>query len=439
MIFSKMIRGKIARNASWLIACRIVQSIMSLIVTMITARYLGPSNYGLLNYAASVVSFVAPIALLGLNNVLVQEYVSHPSREGEINGSALSMSLCSAVLCICGVIAFAGVTNRTDTECIIVCGLYSLMLISQVLELIQYWFQYKYLSKYTAIVSCIAYFIISGYKIFLLVSGKSIRWFAVSNALDYFIIACSLYFIYKKLGGAKLSFSFKTVRSLLSKGKYYILANMMICIFSQTDRIMLKLMIGNDVTGIYSAAVTCAALANFVFVAIIDSFRPDIFERKKQNHIGYEEKVKLLYTIVIVLSLVECVLICVLAKPIVYIVYGNLYMDSVSTLRIAVWYTPFSFIGMIRNIWLLAEGKQKWIWKMDAGGAALNVLLNYLLIPVLGSNGAAIASVMTEFFTNVVLSFAIKDIRGNFKIMVNALKPKQIKKCISMLFSKKPS
>lgn len=437
MFLTKIKSSKIAKNASWLIACRIVQSIMSLVVTMLTARYLGPSNYGLLNYAASVVSFVAPIALLGLNNVLVQEYVSQPDKEGEINGSALSMSFCSAIICILGVIAFSNIANRNDTECIIVGALYSVMLISQVLELIQYWFQYKYLSKYTAIVSCIAYMLVSGYKIFLLASGKSIRWFAVSNALDYFIIAVSLFLIYKKLGGKKLSFSFQTAKSLFSKGKYYILANMMICIFSQTDRIMLKLMIGNDVTGFYSAAVTCASLANFVFVAIIDSFRPDIFEKKKQGDDGYEDRVKLLYTIVIVLSLIECIFMVILAKPVMYIVYGTQYMEAASTLRIAVWYTTFSFIGMIRNIWLLAEEKQKWIWKVNAGGAALNIVLNYLLIPLLGANGAAIASMLTEFFTNVVLSFVIKDIRGNFEIMISAIKPKQIKKSITTLLLKK--
>lgn len=65
---------------------------------------------------------------------------------------------------------------------------------------------------------------------------------------------------------------------MLAKSKYYIIANMMIAIFSQTDRIMLKQMVDSTSTGLYSAAATCAGLANFVYVAIVDSFRPMIFE-----------------------------------------------------------------------------------------------------------------------------------------------------------------
>ena len=46
------------KNASWIIGCKLAKAVLTLIVTMLTARYLGPSNYGLINYAASIVTFV---------------------------------------------------------------------------------------------------------------------------------------------------------------------------------------------------------------------------------------------------------------------------------------------------------------------------------------------------------------------------------------------
>ena len=63
-------------NAAWIIFCRIIQAILSLFVGMWTARYLGPSNYGLINYASSLAAFVAPIAYLGINEVLVLDIVN---------------------------------------------------------------------------------------------------------------------------------------------------------------------------------------------------------------------------------------------------------------------------------------------------------------------------------------------------------------------------
>ena len=79
-----ILKNKIFRNASWIIICRMAQSVFSLIITMLTARYLGPSNYGVISYAASVVAFVVPIMQLGFNNVLVQETVMNPDDEGKI-------------------------------------------------------------------------------------------------------------------------------------------------------------------------------------------------------------------------------------------------------------------------------------------------------------------------------------------------------------------
>ena len=64
----------------------------------------------------------------------------------------------------------------------------------------------------------------------------------------------------------------------------------MVTIFTHTDRIMLKQMIDNAAAGYYSAAVSCAGITGFVINAIIDSFRPPIFEANKTNQDRFEKK-----------------------------------------------------------------------------------------------------------------------------------------------------
>ena len=53
--------------------------------SMLSARYLGPSNFGLINYAVSVVAFAVPIMQLGLPNILVQEMVEANDSEGTMS------------------------------------------------------------------------------------------------------------------------------------------------------------------------------------------------------------------------------------------------------------------------------------------------------------------------------------------------------------------
>ena len=415
--------NKVVKNASWIIVCRVVQSILSMIIGMFSARYLGPSNYGIINYAASVTSFLVPFAQLGIRNILVNEIIKKPDKEGNILGSSLVMCMVSSVLGIIGVVSFVSIVNTSEKETIIVCFLYSISLLFQATEMLQYWFQAKYLSKYTAITSLAVYVVVMFYKLFLLISGKSIIWFAITNSLDYFLISISLYIIYRKLNGQKLYYSKDTAKSLFSISKYYIISSMMVTIFSQTDTIMIKNIVGNEENGFYSAALTCANASNFVFLAIIDSFRPLISENKKISEDKYQNSIVRLYSIVFYLALLQSLAFLFVAPLVVSVLYGKAYSASIPILRTVTWFTAFAYMGTVRNIWILVEDKQKILWIINLCGALSNVLLNAILIPIMGALGAAIASVTTQFFTNFVLCFLIPSIRPTGKLIIKSINP----------------
>lgn len=421
-----MLKNKTIANAGWIIVCKIVQSILGVIISMLTARYLGPSNFGLINFAASVVAFVTPLTTLGLGYVIVQELLYSPESEGKIVGTSFVMSLFSSMLCIGGVITFSIISDPNDTEAIIVCALYSLLLFAKAFEIVQYWFQAKLLSKYSSIVSLIAYFLISVYKIFLLATNKSIYWFAVSNAIDHLIIGITLLYICKKKCKQRFEFDFSCAKKLFRKSKYFIVSSMMVTIFAQMDKIMLKFMIGEEATGIYSAAYACAGVTSFIFAAIIDSMRPAIIENKKRNESTYEKSMCGLYSIIICFSLLQSLLMTVCASPLISILYGNEYEASITILRLIVWYTTFSYLGAARSVWILAEEKQQYLWIINLTGAILNVVLNMVLIPIWGVEGAAIATVITQLCTNFVIGFVLKPLRPAHLLMLKSMNPKFI-------------
>ena len=422
----QMLSNRVIKNASWLIGCKIAQMLINLFVGMLTARYLGPSNYGTINYAASIVTFAVPIMQLGLSNTLVQEIVNNPEKEGEILGTAIRMSVCSSFLCIIGVIVFASIANAGEYETIVVCSLYSVVLVFQAFELVNYWFQAKLMSKYTAIMSFVAYLFVAGYKIFLLVTHKNIYWFAASQVIDYLFISVGGIILYKHVGGQEFTFSKVTAKEMLKKSHFYIVSSLMVTIFAQTDKIMIKLMLNSEETGYYSAAIFCAGISSFIFSAIIDSMRPTIFESRKESTEKFEEKLSNLYLIIIYLSLAQCVVMTIFARLVIEILYGVEYVAATKTLQIVVWYTTFSYLGAVRNIWILAENKQKYLWVINLSGAMTNVIMNFILIPLLGINGAAIASLITQIFTNVIVGYVIKPIRPNNRLMIKGLDPRRI-------------
>lgn len=415
--------NRVVKNTSWIIFCRIVQAVLALLVTMVSARYLGPANYGLVNYAASIVNFLKPVMQLGLNAILVKELIDRPEEEGVTLGTALGMNLVSAMVAILCAASFVSIANPGEKETLVVCCLYSISLVFLALEMIQYWFQAHLLSKYASLTILLAYIVVSVYKLWLLMVGKSIYWFSVSNSLDYMLIAAALLIIYKKLGGQPLSFSFARGKEMLKKSGHYILSGLMVMVFAQTDKIMLKMMMGDEVTGYYSAAVACTTMSNFVFVAIIDSARPAILRSLQKTSNEFEKSYTLLYSVIIYLALLQSVAIVLLAGWMVRLFYGSSYAASVTILRLAVWYTTFSYIGAVRDIWILARNQQQLLWKVNLSGALLNVMINALLIPHYGAMGAAAASLITQVFTNVVIGFIIKPLRDNNRLLVQSLNP----------------
>ena len=419
-----MSKNRALKNASWIIVCRVIQSLLSLVIGMISARYLGPSNYGVITYVSSVVAFALPIMQLGLNQTLVKEFVQSPEREGKILGTSLVINVLSSIVSMIGSVAFVFLVNAGERETILVCILYSLTLLFQATEMTQYWFQYQLLSKYPSIATLGAYVAVSLYKIFLLVTQKSVVWFALSNVLDYFLISVILMVIYFKVGNQRLSFDWRLGREMLSRSKYYIIPSLMVMIFQHTDRIMIKLMMGETETGFYSAAITCVGISGFVFSAVIDSMRPVILEEKGKDQARYENRVAQLYAIITFISLAQSIGMTVLAKPLVNLLYGAEYAPTAGILCVAVWYVTFSYYGSVRNVWILAEGKQKYLFGINIIGAVANVLSNLLLIPRWGGVGAAVASLITQFFTNVIIGFVFKPIRENNRLMLKGLDPR---------------
>ena len=89
MIQKTLRKSKVARNASWIIAGKMVQMILAFIVGILTTRYLGPEKYGLINYASAYITFFASLCSLGINSIIIKNFVDYPSEKGETLGTAI--------------------------------------------------------------------------------------------------------------------------------------------------------------------------------------------------------------------------------------------------------------------------------------------------------------------------------------------------------------
>lgn len=422
MRIPSFLQNKTVKNAGYLIVGKVIQMVFGLVVSLLTARYLGPANYGLINYAGAYTAFFTAICTLGINNVLVKEFIDHPGEEGMVIGTTLGLRAMSSILSAVLIVAISCILDAGEPTTILIVALASIGMVFHIVETFNYWFQSRLQSKVTAIATLSAYLVSAAYKIYLLATGKPVTLFALVTSLDYMCLGVLLYNQYRKHNGGKLRFSWNYGKALFGRSRHFILSGMMIAIYGQTDKLMLKQMIGEAEIGYYATAVSLCSMWCFILSAIIDSIYPSIMEASKAGNTQLFKKRNVqLYAIVFYMSVAVSLGFTILAKPVIYIMYGESYLPAVNPLRIITWYTAFSYLGVARNAWVVAKERQKYLFPIYAASAIANVVLNYLLIPALGASGAAIASLVAQVFTTLVVPFFINGMRENSLLILDAI------------------
>ena len=414
-------------NTIWNIGGKVLQMGLSLIVGMLTARYLGPSNYGVIGYTASFVSFFTVICQLGLTSVAVKELIDHKETEGEVLGTTIFLRICTSIISTIAITIMIYFIDDGDKVIVWVAFLQSLSLIFQSFEMFHYWYQSRMETQVSVKVQTAAYLVMSAYKIILLILGMSVQWFAFSTALEAAAVALFLYIAYRKKGTQKLSVSLAYGKKLLGESYHFILSGLMVTIYSEMDKIMLKQMLSSEATGYYVAANKVSSLWSFVLMALISSAQPLIIAARNKDYDQYIKKNKQLYAAVIWIGAAAGLAVTILGRWIILLMYGETYLAATSSLQISAWYTLFAMLGSARGTWIVCENKGKYVKYYLGVGAVVNIILNYLLIPVYGPAGAAAATLLTQIFTAVFAPALFKETRIYTKYVFEAFLLKGIR------------
>lgn len=424
----KILSNRFLQNTGWMAFAQIYQMVISLFIGVISARYLGPTNYGTINYAASYISFFTIFCALGLEGIVVKEMISKREQEGIILGSGIAMRLIAGVLSMIAVCVIVYFLNPNDSVLLTVTFLQSIILPFNAFHLIDMWYQSKLNSKVSTIIRCISYTLMSLYKIYLLITGKSVEWFAFSTSLDSLLIALMFMLMYKKNGIRKLKFDYNTSKELLLQSYHLIISTMMAVLYSQMDRVMIGKMMTQTDVGFYTAAATICNMWVFIPQAFANSASPVIMELKDKDSNMYIRRLKQLMGFIFWIGALFSIVFTVMADFIIHVLYGDAYTMAKGPLIILIWSTVFSSLSYPRSIWMICENKQNYTKYILIWGVILNLILNYYGIKYLGIIGAAIATLFTEIMTCIISPMFYKEMRIFIRYLLESIIGKGILK-----------
>ncbi len=188
------------------------------------------------------------------------------------------------------------------------------------------------------------------------------------------------------------------VKEELKYGMPLYLAGLFIYLNYRVDQISVRQILGNSQLGIYSIAVHLADLAFIFPEAIKTAFEGRLYSCKNEERKSISARV---IKFAFYMTLAICI-IGVICKPLVTILYGVEYEQSGILMVILLIGIPFVAIGKVTPAYFCTDGRTKIHLKVSGSVLLINFILNSVLIPKIGVNGAAIASTIAYIFYGIV-------------------------------------
>ncbi len=421
-MFHKLKNSRFVVNTNWLLFKTVYSMLLSLVIGSLSARYLGPSNYGLIGYGASLVTLFTSISQLGLNNIMMNELLRAPEEKGKTLGTALVMRLAASVVSFFCVTFFVCVIEPGNRLLLAVTALQALSIICSVYELLNEWFLSELKSKIYVIASSVGATMVGIWKVVLLMAGASVQWFAASATIQTLVCGGIVFFIFFRQKQFRLGCSRSRAGELFGRSNHYIISGLAIALYTQMDKVMLGKMMGEREVGLYTSAMTVAMLWEFVPQSITNSASAVILEKKNHNEENYLKLFQILLLGVSVMGLMVGVGIQLFGKYVILLLYGREYAEAAPLLQILIWSTSFAMIGTARSIWNVAEDKNRYVKYYTLIGCLFNLVFNYFAIQVWGMTGAAVGTLLSQMIVALGAPLLWKDTRPFVRLYAGSWK-----------------
>jgi len=389
---------RVVSNVGWLFFDKILRMGVGLFVGVWVARYLGPEQFGLFSFAIALVSLFGAFVVLGLPSIVVRDIVRNPSGKEVTLGTAAFLQLIGGVLSYAVLLACVFWLRTDDSLAILIVAIVGGVILFKTADIAIYWFESQVQSKYTVWVQSCVFIFFAISKIVLILMNASVIGFAWVALGEAVVVSVFMLVFMGRRGVPLKSLKVRLARAkeLLNDSWPLLLSSVAVAIYMKVDQIMLASMKGDEVAGIYSAALRISEIWYFVPMVICASIFPAMLEARSYDKKIYYQRLQYLFDVMVWLSIMAAVFTTFFSDWIVIFLFGTEYADAGLVLAIHIWGAIFVFLGVASGQWFITENLQFLSFQRALLGLLINVLGNIILIPSYGAIGAAISTILSQ-------------------------------------------
>lgn len=402
--------SRLAGNATVLLLSHGVNTVLAAVVAILLVRYLGQVEYGLLTTAYSYISFFLIFTSVGVDTLVQRDVSREPDRAEEIVSEALGLRL---VLSVASMVAawlllpFVEPTPRLAFLVVLLtltfpASFYSLYHVVYIVELRQ-GAPKLWMGAWSVV--------LSGMKLALIPLGAPLEAFVALEVVSAVVVLAMSVWLGRRSGlRPRLGWAPTRWRALLAASWPVALASTFIQVYLRIDQLMLYRIMGPGEVGVYAVSVRVVEFANVLPVVFMGSVFPLLSRMWVESAERQERMLVLSFRAMAWASLPLAAYLFHYAFTLMPLVFGEEFEASVGSMRWLAWSIPPTFMNSILYNQLFAVDRQREAAVLAGVAAALNVLLNLLLIGTRGGEGAAMATVMAYGLV-VPLSLAVPSVR----------------------------
>ena len=415
-------KEKVIRNIVWAVTGKVITLLGGLLVGIFIARYLGPEQYGLMSYVTSYVALFQVLAYFGMDQIEIREESKIPEEKDKIIGTAFTLKIGFAIITMLLVAITAWIFEADSfTKWMII--LYSVSMIANSFGVIRNYFTSLVWNEYIVKTEITRTLIGAGIKIALLLFHAPLIWFITAALFDTLLIAGGYLVSYRnKINSIRKWFFDKEQAIYLIRESFpLLLSGAAVIVYTKIDQIMIGNMIDKSSVGHYAVAGKFVEICIFIPTIMCQTITPILVKIYQTSQKDYLEKLQLFMNITIWGTTLMCLIISIIATPLIHYTFGIQFASASSLLQIMI----FKVIGyahaQVTGTMIIIEKKQKLVVLRNLIGCVVVIGLNLILIPKYGTVGAAISSVVTAFCTGVFSHIIIPPYRTIFPMQIRCL------------------
>jgi len=394
------------------------------IVSVILARYLSPSGFGLMVFALSFPAIFNILPGFGMGSMVTRDLAHNPEPMSEYFSNGLLVKLFLAIMTVVVVwgLLFALHFSPEKTSFAMLATV--LMIFESNITFILSFFQaaQKMVPVAGVNLGVRIGWVISAFAV-IFAGGGVLEFLGIRVVVTAIGFVASIILVNWRLKRIQWSFKPQFAWKMLKNSVPFALFRIFGNVYTDIDTVMLSSMRGDVMTGWYGAAYKFLRIFAFIPSSFYNAILPALsrFSRESSSQMVNTLRVSIKYLFVISLPIAG--LTCMLAQPLILLVYGDKYSGSIPVLQILAWSLVLTFLNGLMNASIAAIHEEKRGSKILFYGVLASALSNLIVIPFFGHLGAAATTVLAEAVIFFLQTRLVKRKNPGLKILRQSLKP----------------